>query len=123
MFPNSSGVLFFGAEGQKPISWNAISSLEDIPSDTWSPTEEEQSKIFATMRNSQTMTFNCHISKGGIKSLMETLKGFKLAKGPERKRMIRRAKKMQTNYISTYTFRKEGDEYVDERSAFRLVLQ
>ena len=123
MFPNSSGVLFFGAEGQKPVTWNAVSSLEDIPSDTWSSTEEEHSKIFATMRDSQTMTYNCHISKGGIKSLMETFKRFKLAKGPERKRMIRRAQKMRTNYIYTYTFRKEGDEYVDERGKVRLVLQ
>jgi len=123
MFPNSSGVLFFGAEGQKPVTWNGVSSLEDIPSDTWSPTEEEQRKIIATMRVRQTMTFNCHISKGGIKNLMETFKRFKLAKGPERKRMIRRARKMQTNYIYNYTFRKEGDEYVDERGQVRLVLQ
>lgn len=123
MLSNSSGVLFFGAEGQKSVTWNDVSSLEDIPSDTWSPTEEEQSKIFATMRNSQTMAFNCHISKGGIKSLMETFKRFKLAKGPERKRMILRARKMQTNYIYTYTFRKEGYEYVDERGQVRLVLQ
>jgi len=123
MFPNSSGVLFFGAEGQKPVTWNAVSSFEDIPSDTWSPTEEEQSKIFATMRNTYTTTFNCSISKQGIKNLMELFRPFKLAKGPARNRMIRRAKKMQTNYISTYTFRKEGDEYVDERGQVRLVLQ
>lgn len=120
MFPNSSGVLFFGAEGEKPVAWNAIPEL--VMDETH--VAEEQSKIFATMRNSQTMTFNCHISKGGIKSLIETtLKHFKLTKGPERKRMIRRAQKMRTNYICTYTFRKEGDEYVDERGQVRLVLQ
>lgn len=123
MFPNSSGVLFFGAEGQKPVTWDAIPSFEDIPSDTLGPTEEEQSKIVATMRNSQTVSFNCAISKNGIKNLRELLRGFKLAKGPERKRMIRRAQKMRTNYIYTYTFRKEGDEYVDERGQVRLVLQ
>ena len=123
MFPNSSGVLFFGAEGQKPVTWNAVSSLEDIPSDTWSSTEEEHSKIFATMKYSKTVSFNCTINKNGIKNLRELVRGFKLAKGPYRKRMIRRAQKMRTNYIYTYTFRKEGDEYVDERGQVRLVLQ
>ena len=119
MFPNSSAVLFFGAEGKKPISWNVIPEL------TMDDTHiaEEQSKIFATMRDSPTVSFDCVINKNGIKNLTELVRGFKLAKGPVRNRMIRRAKKMQTNYISTYTFRKDGDEYVDERSAFRLVLQ
>ena len=119
MFPNSSGVLFFGAEGEKPVAWNAIPELAMDETHI----AEEQSKIFATMRNSQTMTFNCHISKGGIKNLMKPVRGFKLAKGPARNRMIRRAKKMRTNYICTYAFRKEGDEYVDERGQVRLVLQ
>lgn len=119
MFPNSSGVLFFGAEGEKPITWNAIPKLAMAETSI----AEEQSNIFATMRNSTTVSFNCTINKNGIKNLMELTKRFKLAKGPARNRMIRRAKKMQTNYISTYTFRKEGDEYVDERGAFRLVLQ
>lgn len=119
MFSNSPGVLFFGAEGEKPVAWNAIPELAMLETHN----AEEQHKIYATMRNSQTMTFNCHVSKGSVKSLMETLQPFKLAKGPERKRMIRRAQKMRTNYICTYTFRKEGDEYVDERGAVRLVLQ
>jgi hypothetical protein len=119
MFPNSSGVLFFGAEGEKPIAWNAIQKLAMVETSI----AEEQSKIFATMRDSTMVSFNCTINKNGIKNIMELTRRFKLAKGPYRKRMIKRAKKMQTNYISTYTFRKEGDEYVDERGAFRLVLQ
>lgn len=119
MFPNSSGVLFFGAEGEKPVAWNAIPELAMDETHV----AEEQSRIFATMRNSQTVSFNCTINKNGIKNLMELVRGFKLAKGPARNRMIRRAMKMRTNYVSTYTFRKEGDEYVDERGAFRLVLQ
>lgn len=119
MFPNSSGVLFFGAEGEKPVAWNAIPELAMDETHI----TEEQSKIFATMRDSPTVSFNCAINKNGVKNLMKLVRGFKLAKGPERKRMIRRAKKIQTNYISTYTFRKEGNEYVDERGAFRLVLQ
>ena len=119
MFPNSSGVLFFGAEGEKPVSWNAI------PEFAMDETHiaEEQSRIFATMRDRPTVSFNCTINKNGIKNLMELPRGFKLAKGPARNRMIRRAQKMRTNYIYTYTFRKEGDEYVDERGAVRLVLQ
>lgn len=119
MFPNSSGVLFFGAEGTKPVAWDAVPELVMDDNDF----VEEQSKIFATMRDSPTVSFNCAINKNGIKSLMELVIGFKLAKGPARNRMIRRAKKMQTNYICEYTFRKEGDEYVDERGSFRLVLQ
>ena len=119
MFSNSSGVLFFGAEGEKSVAWNSIPEL--VTDETH--IAEEQSKIFATMRNSQTVSFNCTINKNGIKNLMELLRGFKLAKGPARNRMIRRARKMQTNYIYNYTFRKEGDEYVDERGQVRLVLQ
>lgn len=119
MFPNSSGVLFFGAEGETPVAWNAISELAMGESNT----AEEQSKMVATMRNSQTASFNCTISKNGIKNLMELVRGFKLAKGPARNRMIGRARKMRTNYIYTYTFRKEGDEYVDERGQVRFVLQ
>lgn len=119
MFPNSSGVLFFGAEGEKPVAWNAIPELAMDETHI----AEEQSKIFATMRDSPTVSFNCTISKNGLKNLMELLRGFKLAKGPARNRMIRRAKKLQTNYTFTYTFRKEGDEYVDERGQVRFVLQ
>ena len=119
MFSNSSGVLFFGAEGEKPIAWNTIPEL--VMAETH--IAEEQSKMFATMRDSPTVSFNCTINKNGIKNLMELVRGFKLAKGPARNRMIRRAKKLQTNYIFTYTFRKEGDEYVDERGQIRLVLQ
>lgn len=122
MFPNSSGVLFFGAEGEKPVAWNAIKSIPELVMDE-SDVAEEQSKIFAEMRNGYTTTFNCSISKRGIKNLMELARRFKLAKGPTRNRMIRRAQKLRTNYVSTYTFRKEGDEYVDERGALRLVLQ
>ena len=118
-FSTTSGVLFFGAEGAKPVTWDAVPELimgdEDFV--------EEQSKIIATMWNSQAVTMGCHISKNGIKNLMELARGFKPGRGPMRKRMIRRAKKMQTNYICTYTFRKEGDEYVDERGQVRLILQ
>jgi len=119
MFPNSSGVLFFGAEGETPVAWN------NVFLDTRDLTEEEQNKVYARMRSSQAMTFNCHVGKKDIESLMNIFnpKPFKLAKGPYRKRMIMRARKMQANYISTYTVRKEGDKYVDERGAFRLVLQ
>ena len=122
MFPNSSGVLFFGAEGEKPVAWNAVTSIPELVMDE-TRAAEEQSKVIATMRDSQTVSFNCAVNKNGIKNLMELLRGFKLAKGPARNRMIRRAKKMQTNYILTYTFRKEGNEYVDERGQVRLVLQ
>lgn len=115
----SSGVLFFGAEGTKPVAWDAIPELVVDDEDF----ADEQSKIFATMRNSQTVTMSCHISKNGIKNLMGMVRGFKPGRGPARNRMIRRAKKMQTNYICEYTFRKEGDEYVDERGQIRLVLQ
>lgn len=113
------GVLFFGTEGTKPISWNCIAEFVMDESHV----AEEQSKIFATMRNSPTITLGCHINKKGIKNLMEMFRPFKLARGPERKRMIRRAMKMRTNYIYTYTLRKEGDEYVDERGTVRFVLQ
>ena len=119
MFPNSSGVLFFGAEGEKPVAWNAIPKLAMVEARI----AEEQSKIFETMRDSPTFSFNCAINKNGIKSIMELTRRFKFSKGPARNRMIRRARKMQTNYIYTYTFRKEGDEYVDERGQVRLVLQ
>ena len=54
---------------------------------------------------------------------MGIFRGFKLARGPARNRMIRRAKKMQTNYIYEYEFIKEGDEYVDKRGQIRLILQ
>ena len=119
MFPANSGVLFFGADGTKPVAWDAIPELvmnnEDFA--------EEQSKIFATMRNSQTITMNCSINKKGIENLMGLIKGFKLSKGPMRNRMIRRAKKLRINYIYKYEFIKEGDEYVDKRSQVRLILQ
>lgn len=118
-FSTSSGVLFFGAEGTKPVAWDAIPEIVMNDEDF----AEEQSKIFATMRNSQTITMNCRINKKGIENLMGVIKGFKLSKGPTRNRMIRRAKKLRINYILTYTFRKEGDEYVDERGQVRLVLQ
>jgi len=118
-FSATSGVLFFGAEGTKPVAWDAVPELI-MDDDEFI---EEQSKIFATMQNSQTVTINCSINKKGVENLMGLIKGFKLSKGPTRNRMIRRARKMQTNYICTYTFRKEGDKYVDERGAFRLVLQ
>jgi endo-1,4-beta-mannosidase len=119
MFPASSGVLFFGAEGTKPVTWDAIPEFVMDDEDF----VEEQSKIFATMRDSPTVTMSCHINKKGIENLMGVIRGFKLARGPARNRMIRRAKKMQINYIYTYTFRKEGDEYVDERGQIRLILQ
>lgn len=122
MFSTSSGVLFFGAEGETPVVWNAVTSIPELVMDE-SNAAEGQSKIFATMKDTQTVSINCAINKNGIKSLRELVRGFKFAKGPTRNRMIRRAKKMQTNYICTYTFRKEGDEYVDERGQVRLVLQ
>lgn len=115
----NSGVLFFGAEGTKPVAWDVIPELVMNDEDF----VEEQSKIFATMGDSPTVSFNYTINKNGIKNLMELVRGFKLARGPARNRMIRRAKKMQTNYIYEYTFRKEGDEYVDERGQVRLILQ
>ncbi len=115
-----SGVVFFGAEGSKPISWNTVQELCDMV-DT--AVAEEQSKIFAAMRGSPTITLGCTVNKKSIRNLMEITRGFKLARGPARNRMIRRAKKMQTNYIYEYTFIKEGDEYVDERGQVRLILQ
>ena len=119
MFPATSGVLFFGAEGTKPVAWDAIPELVMDDEDF----TEEQSKIFATMRNSSTVTMDCHISKNGVKNLMGIFRGFKLARGPARNRMIRRAKKMQTNYIYEYEFIKEDNEYVDKRGQIRLILQ
>lgn len=119
MFSTSSGVLFFGAEGAKPVAWDAIPEIVMNDEDF----AEEQSKIFATMRDSPTVTMECHINKKGIENLIGVIKGFKLARGPARNRMIRRAKKLQTNYIYNYIFRKEGDEYVDERGQVRLILQ
>ena len=59
----NSGVVFFGAEGSKPISWNTVKELYDMD-DT--AIAEEQSKIFATMRDSPTVTMSCHINKKGI---------------------------------------------------------
>ena len=118
-FSTNSGVLFFGAEGTTPIAWDAVPELV-MDDDAFL---EEQSKIFATMRDRPTVTMDCHISKKGIKNLMELVRGFKFARGPARNRMIRRAKKMQTNYICEYEFIKEGDEYVDKRSQVRLILQ
>ena len=122
MFPASSGVLFFGAEGTKPVAWDAIPKIPAIVMND-EDFVEEQSKIFETMQNSPTVTMGCHISKKVIENLMELVRGFKFARGPVRNRMIRRAKKMQTNYIYTYTFRKEGDAYIDERGQVRLILQ
>ena len=118
---NTSGVLFFGAEGQTPVAWDAVPEM--VMDET--NLAEEQNKVYATMRNSQAMSFNCHVSKKDIETLMNIFnpRPFKLAKGPYRKRMIKRARKMQTNYIYNYTFRKEGGEYVDERGQVRLVLQ
>lgn len=118
-FSATTGVLFFGAEGATPVAWDAIPELV-MDDDAFL---EEQSKIFATMQNSPTVTMNCHISKKGIENLMELVRGFKPARGPARNRMIRRAKKMQTNYIYEYEFIKEGDEYVDKRGQVRLILQ
>ncbi len=122
MFPNSSGVLFFGAEGKKPVKWSAVTSIPELVMDE-SNAIEELSNVFATMRDSPTLSFNCTINKKGIKNLIELVRGFKLTKGPARNRMIRRAKKMQTNYICEYEFMKEGDEYVDKRGKIRLILQ
>ena len=119
MFPASSGVLFFGAEGTTPVAWDAVPELVMDDKDF----VEEQSKIFSTMRDSPTVSFNCTINKNVIKNLMELVRGFKLGRGPARNRMIRRAKKMQTNYIYKYEFIKEGDEYVDKRGQIRLILQ
>ena len=118
-FSTNSGVLFFGAEGTKPVAWDAVPELVMDDEDF----VEEQSKILATMRNSQTVTMSCHINKKGIKNLMGISRGFKLGRGPTRNRMIKRAKKMQTNYIYEYEFIKEGDEYVDKRGKIRLILQ
>lgn len=115
----TAGVLFFGAEGTKPVAWDAIPELVMDDEDF----VEEQSKIFAWMQNSPTVTMSCHISKSGINNLMGMFRGFKPGRGPERKHMIKRAKKMQTNYIYEYEFIKEGDEYVDKRGQVRLVLQ
>ncbi len=115
----TSGVLFFGAEGATPVAWDAVPELVMDDDDF----VEKQSKIFATMRDSPTVTMGCHISKKDILNLMRMFKGFKLGRGPTRKRMIRRAKKMQTNYIYEYEFIKEGDEYVNERGQIRFVLQ
>ena len=84
---------------------------------------ENQSKAFETMRGSPTISFGLRIDKKDILSLIQPTRRFKLGRGPDRNRMIERARKMRTNYISTYTFRKEGDEFVDERGAFRLILQ
>lgn len=123
MFPTTSGVLFFGAEGAKPVAWNAINAIPDFVM-TDEDVSDEQSRIFATMRDSTAITMNCRISKSNVNNLIGLcIKGFKPARGPERKRMIKRAKKMQTNYISAYTFIKEGDEYVDERGQVRFILQ
>lgn len=122
MFPASSGVLFFGAEGEKPVSWNSIPEFEDV-----TDIAEEQSKVFATMRNSATLTFNVKVTKKDIEALRDIISPFKIVrgKGPVRKRMMRRAKKLRTNAIfsNTFTLRKEGDHYVDERGAFRFILQ
>ena len=115
----TSGVLFFGSEGTTPVAWDAVSELV-IDDDDFA---EEQSKIFATMRDSPTVTMGCHIGKKDILNLMRMFRGFKLGRGPTRKRMIGRAKKMQTKYIYKYEYIKEGDEYVDERGQIRLVLQ
>ena len=122
MFPNSSGVLFFGAEGEKSVAWNATTSIPELVMDE-TYIAEEQTKIFATMRDSPTVSFNCAINKNGIKNLMELVRGFKLARGPARNRMIRRAKKLQTNYIYEYEFIKEDNEYVYKRGQIRLILQ
>ena len=118
-FSTNSGVMFFGVEGTKPVAWDAIPEIVMDDGDF----AEEQSKIFATMRNSQTITMNCSINKKGIENLMGLIKGFKLSKGPTRNRMIRRAKKLRINYICKYEFIKEGDEYVDKRGQVRLILQ
>ena len=117
-YSTTSGVLFFGAEGTKPVAWDAIPELVMDDDDF----VEEQNEIFATMRDSPTVTMGCHINKKSIENLMEPVRGFKLGRGPTRNRMIKLAKKMQTNYIYEYTFRKEGDEYVDERGQIRLIL-
>ena len=119
-YSKTSGVLFFGAEGTKPLSFDAVQELYDIVD---GDAVEEQSKIFGMTRGSQTITLGCTVNKKGIRNLMEITRGFKLARGPARNRMIRRAKKMHTNYIYEYTFRKDGDEYVDERGQVRLILQ
>lgn len=124
-FVTTSGVLFFGSdslfgeEAIKPVSWESIPEFV-MNDDVFL---EEQSKIFATMRDSQTVTMGCHISKNDIKNLMKLVRGFKFARGPARNRMIRRAKKMQTNYICKYEFIKEDNEYVDKRGQIRLILQ
>lgn len=84
---------------------------------------ENQSKVFETMRGSPTISFGLSMDKKDILSLIQPPRRFKLGRGPDRNRMIERARKMRTNYISTYTLRKEGDYFVDERGAFRLILQ
>ena len=121
-YSTTSGVLFFGAEGTTPVAWDAVPRIPEIVMND-EDFVEEQSKIFATMLDSPTVTMNCHISKKAIENLMELIRGFKLAKGPARNRMIRRAKKMQTNYIYEYEFIKEDNEYVDKRGQIRLILQ
>ena len=93
MFPASSGVLFFGAEGTKPVTWDVVPAIPALVMNDEEFTKE-QSKIFATMRDSPTVTMNCHISKKGIENLMKLIRGFKVVRGPARNRMISRAKKM-----------------------------
>ena len=93
---------------------------------TFNPPEDDGRVQFPiTFSNNSSVSFTCKTTDIDKEKLLDMFTPFRKirGRGPKRRRMRRRAELLRTNFIESFTFTKEGDEYVDERSAFRLVLQ
>ena len=93
---------------------------------TFNPLEDDGRVQFPiTFSNNSSVTFTCKTTGIDKEKLLDAFRPFRKIKGrgPKRRRMRRRAELLRTNFMESFTFTKEGDEYVDERGAFRLVLQ
>lgn len=85
---------------------------------------DNDDKPIATFYNDRSFsaTIECNLfKKEHFLSLLRP--SVKKKKEKPRARMIERAKRMRTNFTETFICRKGGNEYVDERSSLRFVLQ
>lgn len=105
-----------------------LCNLSDIP--TFIPNDYISNETYAKLRSALNYeaTFECYSFQLDMLSMLSPnlrgalLRSKKTRRSPKRRRMIERAKAMRTNYMETFTFVKEDDEYVHEGSGFRLVL-
>lgn len=102
-----------------------LCNFDDVVKIFEPPEEDSRVQFPITFSNNRSATFICkttHIDKERLLDIFRPFRKIK-GRGPKRRRMRRRAELLRTNFIESFTFTKEGDEYVDERGAFRLVLQ